>query len=143
VALLALVVAVALAGASIALGRWRAPAARRTFVAPAPSATTAAAPAGAIGRGAVWPAGDDGDTVVLASFPAAGGDARPDALVAAAVAAGLPQVGVLDSSDYASLQPGYDVVFSGIYGSAQEAETALSSVRARGYAGAYTAPVAS
>ena len=36
-------------------------------------------------------------------------------------AKGLPAVGVLDSSQYASLQPGYFVVFSGIYDSQAEA----------------------
>ena len=40
--------------------------------------------------------------------------------------AGLPQVGVLDSSRYSSLHPGYSVVFSGIYDSRDQADRAQS-----------------
>ena len=42
---------------------------------------------------------------------------------------GLPQVGVLDSSRYASLHPGYWVVFSGVYTSEAEATSALEDAR--------------
>jgi hypothetical protein len=43
---------------------------------------------------------------------------------------GLSQVGVLDSSRYASLHPGYWIVFSGVYSSEAEATSALEDARA-------------
>jgi len=43
-----------------------------------------------------------------------------------ALHSGLPQVGVLVSSRYASLHPGYYVIFSGIYSSLEEAQSAVS-----------------
>ena len=58
-------------------------------------------------------------------LPQTGG--RPAALARAraARAKGLPQVGILDSSRYASLHPGYWIVFSGVYASEAEATSAL------------------
>lgn len=76
-----------------------------------------------------WPSGADGWTVVLASYPQTGGRKAADARAKQARAKGLPQVGVLDSSSYASLHPGYWVVFSGIYGSEAEATSALEPAR--------------
>lgn len=76
-----------------------------------------------------WPSGTDGWTVVLASYPQTGGRKPADTRAKQARAKGLPQVGVLDSSSYASLHPGYWVVFSGIYGSEAEATSALESAR--------------
>lgn len=76
-----------------------------------------------------WPSGTDGWTVVLASYPQTGGRKAADARAKQARAKGLPQVGVLDSSSYASLHPGYWVVFSGIYGSEAEATSALEAAR--------------
>ena len=76
-----------------------------------------------------WPSGEDGWTVVLASLPQTGG--RPPALARARVARKrhLPQVGILDSSRYASLHPGYWIVFTGVYSSEAEATSALESAR--------------
>lgn len=76
-----------------------------------------------------WPVGEDGWTIVLGSLPQTGG--RPAALARtrAARAKGLPQVGILDSSRYASLHPGYWVVFSGVYASEAEATSALEAAR--------------
>ncbi len=78
---------------------------------------------------AEWPPGEDGWTVALASLPQTGG--RPAALahVKAARAKGLTEVGILDSSRYASLHPGYWIVFSGIYASEAEATSALETAR--------------
>jgi hypothetical protein len=89
-----------------------------------------------------WPAGTNGWTIVLVSYPKTIG--RPTALQTAAKAAkaGLRQVGVLDSSLYASLQPGYFVVFTGVYGSKTDADTAVSTARQAGFAGAYSRQVA-
>jgi SPOR domain len=99
---------------------------------PAPKAPAARA------RGPIeWPAGTQGYTIVLMSLPADSG--RQAALERARQARGegLKQVGVLDSSEYASLHPGYYVVFSGVYNSREEADSALPDVRSAGYARAY------
>jgi hypothetical protein len=42
---------------------------------------------------------------------------------------GVTSVGVLDSSRFASLHPGYWLVFAGIYGSEAEATSALRAAR--------------
>jgi hypothetical protein len=44
-----------------------------------------------------------------------------------AIAAGLTDVGVLNSSEFSSLHPGYFVVFSGIYNSESEARGGLDA----------------
>ena len=89
-----------------------------------------------------WPAGRDGWTNVLISYPADGGIAVPAAAALQAAHRGLPQVGVLISSDFASLHPGYIVVFSGIYGSEAEADAAVATAHANGFSGAYTREIA-
>ena len=72
---------------------------------------------------------EDGWTIVLASVPQAEGR-RPAALRAReARKRGLRRVGVLDSSSYASLHPGYWVVFTGIYASEAEATSELEPAR--------------
>ena len=52
--------------------------------------------------------------------------------------AGLPQVGVLGSSLYSSLHPGYFVVFSGIYASKPRADAAVQAAAAKGFTSAYS-----
>ena len=76
-----------------------------------------------------WPAGEDGWTIALASVPQTEG--RRTALQRATLARkkGLSPVGILDSSRYASLHPGYWVVFTGIFASEAEATSALQSAR--------------
>ena len=76
-----------------------------------------------------WPAGEDGWTVVIASLPQTGG--RRVALDRAQQVRkrGLAQVGVLDSSRYASMHPGYWIVFTGVYSSEAEATSALEAAR--------------
>jgi hypothetical protein len=71
-----------------------------------------------------WPT-RSGYTVVLSSIPAGDGEAAAHEKALDAQRAGLQQVGILVSSRYASLHPGYYVVFSGIYGSLEEAESAV------------------
>jgi len=95
--------------------------------------TTATVPNGSL----TWPAGQNGWTNVLISYPTSVG--APVAATAALRAAhrGLPQVGVLDSSDYSSLHPGYYVVFSGVYGTSAEADAAVATAHANGFSGAY------
>jgi hypothetical protein len=78
---------------------------------------------------AEWPTGEDGWTIALASLPQTGGRKVALARAHTARAKGLAAVGVLDSSRYASLHPGYWVVFSGIYASEAEATSALDAAR--------------
>jgi hypothetical protein len=108
-----------------------------TTTTPTTHTTTTTTPATKNGHFA-WPAGRNGWTIVLFSYPVIGGTAAPGATAARAAQAGLPEVGVLDSNEYSSLHPGYYVVFSGIYSSAGEAETALRTAHATGFASAYT-----
>jgi hypothetical protein len=80
---------------------------------------------------------------VLASLPTSAG--RPAALGKAreALRAGLDEVGVLSSSEYASLHPGYYVVFSGVYPSISAAQDAVSKAADAGYEAAYARRVTS
>jgi len=164
VSALTLVVAIAGAAVAIAFGGRSSPSTPSTVVTPPPPVATTTAPlptapeptvstatkpspppstpttttaAPANGR-TPWPAGRNGWTIVLFSYPITGGTAAPDATAARAAQAGLPQVGVLESGQFSSLHPGYYVVFSGVYSSLGEAETALRTVHASGFASAYT-----
>jgi hypothetical protein len=80
-------------------------------------------------RVAEWPVGEAGWTIAIASLPQTGGRKPALARARAARAKGLTAVGVLDSSRYASLHPGYWIVFSGIYASEAEATSALEDAR--------------
>jgi len=105
-----------------------------TPAAPPPATTTNRAP----GALTAWPAGRSGFTVVLESLPASTGRSLAFARARAASRAGLPQVGVLDSSRYSSLHPGYYVVFSGVYSSRGQAETARAAAAEKGFRLAYS-----
>ena len=72
---------------------------------------------------------EEGWTVALAALPQTSGRAAPLARARAARRKDLPQVGILDSSRYASLHPGYWIVFSGVYSSEAEATSALEDAR--------------
>jgi hypothetical protein len=87
-----------------------------------PSETPSAGAAG-------WPSAEDGWTIVLASFPQAEGRRAAALKAREARRRGLRRVGVLDSSSYASLRPGYWVVFTGIYTSEPEATSDLERAR--------------
>ena len=76
-----------------------------------------------------WPRDRRGWTIVLLSLPQANGRDAAAAQATKARDGGLRRVGVLDSSRYASLHPGYYVVFQGVY--ADEAEAASALQRAR------------
>jgi hypothetical protein len=90
-----------------------------------------------------WPEDKNGWTIVLASLPATTGRAEATARARRASRAGLDQVGVIDSSRYASLHAGYFVIFSGIYDTRAEAEQNVRAARARGYDAAYVREIAS
>ena len=89
-----------------------------------------------------WPAGTNGYTDVLQSIPLSSGRAVALAGLHAAARAGLPRPGVLVSSRYATLHPGYYVVFSGVYRTSVAASAALAAVHARGFPDAYQVRVA-
>jgi hypothetical protein len=84
-----------------------------------------------------WPAGRNGWTIVLISYPTQGGRSAALATATRGARAGLPEVGVLESGRFSSLHPGYYVVFSGVYGSKAAADAAVRTARASGFAGAY------
>jgi hypothetical protein len=88
-----------------------------------------------------WPSGQNGWTVVLVSLPESGGQAAAQSAARKAIADGLTDVGVLNSSDFSSLHPGYFVVFSGIYNTVDEAKAGLDTARAT-YPQAYTRQIA-
>jgi hypothetical protein len=67
---------------------------------------------------------------VLLSLPQTNGRAAANEQAARARQRGLRRVGVLDSSRYASLHPGYFVVFHGVFASEAEAASALQRARA-------------
>jgi hypothetical protein len=89
-----------------------------------------------------WP-DRNGWTLVLASLPTSGG--RPAAVGKAreAIRAGLDEVGVIDSSEYSSLHPGYYVVFAGVYPTIGAAQDAVSEAAEKGYENAYARRVTS
>jgi hypothetical protein len=86
-----------------------------------------------------WPAGN-GYTVILATIPLARGGSAARAKALLALKRHLPRVGILVSSSYPSLQPGYYIVFSGIFVSLEEAQSALEAARAA-FPSAYARPV--
>jgi hypothetical protein len=162
--LLLLLVAAGSATAGIVAGRdTEATGGPRTIVAtspvvPAPPAppeptlgtTTAAAPRPAAPRPtktqkakpkiAAWPAAS-GYTVVIASIPGRGtGLADATAKAKEALARGIRGAGVLDSGKFASLHPGYYVVFAGVYPTLERAQTAAHSVASK-YPNAYARQV--
>jgi hypothetical protein len=95
-----------------------------------PTSSTLPSPTGAGPAGiSEWPSGENGWTVVLASLPQTGGRKVVLARARQAHARGLPQVGVLDSSRYASLHPGYWLVFTGVYSTEAEATSTLEAAR--------------
>jgi hypothetical protein len=94
-----------------------------------PTTSTLPSPSDAPASTADWPAGEDGWTIALASVPQTKGRRLAVRRAAEARRKRLAQVGILDSSRYASLHPGYWVVFSGVYDSEAEATSALEPAR--------------
>jgi hypothetical protein len=88
-----------------------------------------------------WPAGKDGFSIFLKSVPISQGRAQADAAAQRARNNGLTQVGVLKSSDYSSLRPGYWVTFTGIYDTQAQAENNLANARSKGFPLAYAREV--
>jgi hypothetical protein len=100
-----------------------------------PPPSSAAPPPGSL---VPWPASRNGYTVVLESIPTSAGRGLAVQRARSASKAGLPQVGVLTSSLYSSLHPGYYVVFSGIYASKSRADAAAGTAAGKGFTAAYS-----
>src|SRR5205085_1254295 len=83
-----------------------------------------------------WRTGGARYTLVLASLPVRAGAAAARAEARRAAGAGLRGVGVLLSTRFRSLQPGFYVVFAGAYRNGDAAQKALARV-SRIYPGAY------
>jgi cell division septation protein DedD len=84
-----------------------------------------------------WPAGRSGWTVVLQSLPKANGRSFVLAQARAAEHSGLKDVGIIDSDKYTSLHPGYYVLFTGVYSSIEDANSAVTTAKSNGYLRAY------
>lgn len=122
---------VALAGMAVAIAvasDGSGPAAVRTAI--GGSATVPAAPAEPGARLARWSRAESGWTIVLVSVPKNRGRDEAVAVAQQARARGLRQVGVLDSSAFASLRPGYWMTFTGKYETEAEATSVLRRARA-------------
>jgi hypothetical protein len=89
----------------------------------------------------LWPAGKSGWTIVLDSVPAANGRTGAVAEAKQAARLGMTEVGVVDSSRFSSLHPGYFVVFAGIYETEAEAQSHVIEAHRHGYRGPYPRPI--
>lgn len=95
-----------------------------------PTTSTLPAPAETGPGGTIeWPSGEEGWTIALASVPQTAGRRVAVARAREARRRGLAAVGILDTSRYASLHPGYFLVFAGVHGSEAEATSALEPAR--------------
>jgi hypothetical protein len=84
-----------------------------------------------------WPVDTDGWTVILASLPTSAGPEAATVRAREARDAGLSEVGVLTSAEFASLHPGYFIVFSGVHATQAEAQAAVPAARDAGFGDAY------
>lgn len=138
-------------------GTGTAPASPKTLpTAPKPTVTTGPLPKapGAVSTSSVtnpsppaapgltaWPKTGTAYTDVLESVPLGAGRGVAVARARQAKAAGLPKPGVLVSAEYASLHPGYYVVFSGVFPTPSAALNGLAVAHSRGFPDAYVARV--
>ena len=93
------------------------------------------------GSNVTWPPNKDGFTVVLKSVPTSNGRSQAESAADKARTNGLSQVGILNSSDFSSLNPGYYVTFTGIYDTESQANAALPNARSKGFPTAYAREV--
>ena len=123
--------ALALAGAAIAIAVTADETGAGSVLTATGGSVTAPTPAvEPTSRLAVWPRLRRGWTIVLASIPKSSGRDKAVAVAQQARTHGLTQVGVLDSSRFASLRPGYWMTFSGRYQSEADATGSLRLARA-------------
>ena len=93
------------------------------------------------GSNVTWPPNKDGFTVVLKSVPTSNGRSQAETAADRARTNGLSQVGILNSTDFSSLNPGYYVTFTGIYDTESQANAALPNARSKGFPTAYVREV--
>jgi len=93
------------------------------------------------GSNVTWPPNKDGFTIVLKSVPTSNGRSQAESAANKARTNGLSQVGILNSSDFSSLNPGYYVTFTGIYDTESQANAALPNARSKGFPTAYAREV--
>ena len=93
------------------------------------------------GSNVTWPLTKDGFTIVLKSVPTSKGRSQAESAADKARTNGLSQVGILNSSDFSSLNPDYYVTFTGIYDTESQANAGLSNARSRGFPTAYVREV--
>jgi membrane protein implicated in regulation of membrane protease activity len=107
------------------------------------SSTTTTSPT-TTGTGTIisWPSGKNGYTIIVRSTPTSQGRGPAESAAHQAINAGLPQVGILNSSDYSSMNPGYYVTFTGVYDTQSQAQSALPNARSKGFPTAYVRRVA-
>jgi hypothetical protein len=78
-----------------------------------------------------WPEGKEGFTIELATLPKEGSDgAAVEAAKTELLGQGAAEVGALDSDEYASLPTGNYVLYTGVYDTKADAETALKPLAA-------------
>ena len=89
-----------------------------------------------------WPAGQVGWAVILASKSQSEfQETDAQAIADQAATAGVQMTGVLDSSLFPTLNPGYWAVFSGPYATKDEAQAAATTIQGQGYPDAYARQV--
>jgi hypothetical protein len=114
------------------------PGATRAVVPAATTSTLPNAPQPTITTGPLpRPAGETGYTTVLESLPVAAGRASALARARQAKRNGIEDVGILVSSEYSSLHPGYFVIFAGVFRTQAEASASLPAAHAKGFPDAY------
>jgi hypothetical protein len=104
------------------------PSARQIITATGGSVRAPAASGQRASRLLTWPR-RDGWTIVLRSVPKVEGRDEALAVAERGRRRRLRQVGILDSSLYPSAQPGYWLVFTGVYRSEAEATSSLRAAR--------------
>ena len=120
---------VAVAGAALAIGLTRDATATTEVVTATGGRVAVAQPTRQATRLVAWPNGRDAWTIVLVSVPKVDGRDEAVAIADEARRAGLRPTGVLDSSRYPSLRPGYWVAYQGVFASEAEANSALRAAR--------------
>lgn len=122
---------VACVGAVVAVAfAWEGPGAERVRTATGGSVVAPRTGVDPRTRLTVWPRTQTGWTIVLASIPKSDRRDKAVAIAQRARTRGLPRVGVLDSSRFASLRPGYWMTFTGTYQNQAEATGSLRRARA-------------
>lgn len=119
----------ALAGMAVAIGATRDPDTSFTILTATGGSVTVERPDENTSALAAWPRDRDAWTIILVSVPKNQGRAQAVAIAELARKRGLTPTGVLDSSRYPSLRPGYWMAYQGVFASEAAANGALARVR--------------